>query len=235
MPSPPEPRLSNRLIESVVPRERKKILESLETIDLARGDILCEPHRPFLHVYFPLNVLISVVSGVSGHPPLEVAMLGSEGMLGPTLVLGVNFAMLRAIVQGSGKTLRMSAAGFQRGLSGWPSLRGILNCYVCVVMAQRSRGAACARFHELDARLARSLLMAHDRAHADTFFLTHETLAAMLGMRRSGVTIAAGLLQSKGLIGYSRGYISITDRAGLEAESCECYRALIDDYDRLLK
>ncbi|HUS24823.1 MAG TPA: Crp/Fnr family transcriptional regulator [Candidatus Binatia bacterium] len=225
----------NRLIAGLPAAERKRVLAACEPVELVFGTILCEPDVPVRDVYFPLSGFISLVAVVSAHPPLEMGLIGSEGMLGATVVLGVPDAPLRAVVQGTGSALRMGIAQFRRELRRNPVLLRTLNRYLYVLMAQLSQTAACTRFHEVEARLARWLLMTHDRCHADHFHLTHEFLADMLGVRRSGVTIAAGLLQGRNLIGYTRGEITVMDRDGLEAASCECYRAVIHDYARLLK
>ena len=223
----------NRLISGLPQRESNRILQRCETVNLAFGDILCEPDQPFRHIYFPLSGFISLVATVAGHQPLEIGLIGNEGMLGVSLVLGVNTAPLRAIVQGPGSALRMTAPQLRRELRENLALASTLNRYLYVLMAQLSQTAICTRFHEVGARLARWLLMTHDRAHADHFHLTHKYLADMLGVRRSAVTIAAGMLQKKKLIHYTRGQISILDRSGLEAASCECYEAVIKDYSNL--
>jgi hypothetical protein len=173
------------------------------------------------------------VARIGRHPPLEIALIGNEGMLGATLVLGVNGAGLQGIVQGAGTAWRMPAPRFRRALRESPALRGVVRRYLYVVLAQLSHSTACARFHEAEARLARWLLMTLDRAHGDRFHLTHQYLADMLGVRRSAVTIAAGALQRRNLIRYVRGNIQVVDRQGLEAASCECYGAGIGDYERM--
>lgn len=162
-----------------------------------------------------------------------MGLIGNEGMLGVTLVLGVESARLRGVVQGSGTALRMSVPRFLRELRVSPALRRTLNRYLFVLFAQLSQTAVCTRFHEIRARLARWLLLTHDRSQADSFHLTHQYLADMLGVQRSAITIAAGALQKKKLIRYTRGEIDVLDRRGLEAESCECYEAVITDYKRL--
>lgn len=220
----------NRLIEALPDEERNRLLERCESVELPFGAILCEPDAPYASVYFPVAGFISLVMRVGSHRPLEMAMIGNEGMLGVTLALGVDLAPMRAVVQGAGTALRMSAEQFQQQLHNTPCLLPTLHRYLYVLMAQFSRTAACTHFHEIEPRLARLLLTTHDRARADHFYLTHEYLAAMLGVRRSGVTIAAGALQQRGLIHYIRGEISVLDRRGLEAASCECYDALIADY-----
>ncbi len=222
--------MANRLIEGLPLNERERFLARCEPVDLAVGAVLCEPDQPYQNVYFPITACISLVASVGGHPPLEMELIGDEGMLGVTLILGVNAAPLRAVVQGAGHSWRLTVPQLQRELRDSPHLRHTLNRYLYVLMAQLSQSVGCNRFHEAEARLARWLLMTHDRTHADHFHLTHQFLADMLGVRRSAVTIAAGTLQKKQLIRYSRGEITILDRSGLEAASCECYGAGINDY-----
>jgi CRP-like cAMP-binding protein len=163
-----------------------------------------------------------------------MGLIGDEGMLGATLALGVGASAQRGVVQGTGTALRMPAAQFRRDLSNHPRLARTLNRYVYVLVAQLSQNAACNRFHPVEARLARWLLMTHDRAHADEFRLTHQFLADMLGVRRGAVTIASGALQERRLTRYSHGRINIVSRKGLEAAACECYASGRDDYARLL-
>jgi CRP-like cAMP-binding protein len=224
--------LVNHLLDSLPHKLRDRILRRCEQVDLSFGTVLCEPDQPLRHVYFPLKGFISLVAKVTGHPALEMGLVGNEGMLGTTMVLGVNSARLRGVVQGSGTALRLSAAQFEREIQQSPALRRALNRYLFVLLAQLSQTAACTRFHEVKARLARWLLLTHDRAHADHFYLTHQYLADMLGVQRSAITIAAGTLQRRKIIHYSRGDIRIANRRGLEAASCECYQAVIDQYRR---
>lgn len=224
----------NRLIEGLPHEARNRILRLCEPVELEFGLIVCEADRRFQHVYFPLTGFISLVAKVGDHPPLEIGLIGNEGMLGATLALGVNAARLRGIVQGSGSALRITAAQLIRELRSNAPLRRVLKRYLYVLLAQLSQSTACSRFHEIKARLARWLLMTHDRAHADHFRLTHQYLADMLGVQRSAITIAAGALQRKKLISYKRGVILIVSRRGLEAASCECYLAALDDHNRML-
>jgi len=223
----------NSLIEGLPHRERNRILKSCEMVDLVFGSILCQPDQPMRHVYFPLCGFISLVETVGQHEPLEMGLIGSEGMLGATLALGVNTIPLRGVVQGSGTALRMTAPQLRRELRDSPALQRTLKRYLYVLMAQLSQSSVCLCFHEVPMRLARWLLMTHDRAHADHFHLTHEFLAGMIGVQRSAITIAAGELQASGLIRYSRGEINILNRRGLEAASCECYQLLVEDYTKL--
>jgi CRP-like cAMP-binding protein len=228
------PHVTNRLIAGVPSKARAKLLANCEQVDLAFGDRLSEAGKPIKHVYFPLVGFVSLVADLNGHQPLEMGLVGNEGMLGVTLKLGIKTAPMRAVVQGTGTALRMTGADFTRLLRRSPAMFHILDRYLYVLMAQLTRSSACTRFHEIEPRLARWLLMTHDRAHADHFHLTHEFLADMLGVRRSGVSIAAGALQLRNLIGYSRGEIRILNRKGLESASCECYDAMQEDYADVL-
>lgn len=223
----------NRLLEALPRHARDRLLEECERVSLVFDTVLCERDRSYRHVYFPLGGSISLVATVGAHPPLEIALIGNEGMLGATLVLGVDRARLRGIVQGAGSAWRIPAPRFRRAMRESPALRGVVKRYLFVVITQLSQSTACTRFHEVEARLARWLLMTHDRAHADRFRLTHLFLADMLGVRRSAVTIAAGALQRRNLIRYARGEIDVVDRKGLEAASCECYQNVIGDYQRM--
>lgn len=227
-------RIVNRLIDGLSRKDCEGLLEQGEPVDLTFGEILCEPQQAIRFVYFPLSAFISLVDTVGSHTPLEMGLIGNEGMLGATLILGTDEAQLRAIVQGKGTALRLTVAQLKRRLHVSPSLLRTLQRYLYVMTSQLARSVTCIHFHPVEPRLARWLLMTHDRAHADHFHLTHEYLAGMLGVRRSGVTVAAGALQRRSLIRYSRGEISIVDRKGLEAASCECYEAALATYRQVL-
>lgn len=226
--------VSNRLIDGLPRTQRAAFRKRCEAVDMVFGSVFGARTDPIGYVYFPLTGFISLVITVAGHPPMELGLIGNEGMLGATLALGTDTAPLRAVVQGSGTALRMSAAQFRCELADSAALRRTLGRYLYVSLAQLAQTAACTRFHDIESRLARWLLMTDDRAHADHLHLTHQFLADMLGVRRSGVTIAARRLHRKLLIRYSRGEITVLDRPGLEAAACECYRADIADYERLL-
>jgi CRP-like cAMP-binding protein len=224
----------NRLINRLARRDRDALVSRCETVELSFGEVLCEPRKPLGFAYFPLTGFISLVTSIGDHMPMEMGLIGNEGVLGATLMLGVGDAPLRAVVQGKGTALKIGASQLRRQLLESPSLRNTLHRYLYVQMEQLSTSAACNHFHRLEPRLARWLLMTHDRAHSDHFHLTQAYLADMLGVRRSGVTVAAGALQRSLIIKYTRGEISIIDREGLEAACCECYEATIGDYGRLL-
>src|SRR5688572_17763657 len=170
----------------------------------------------------------------NGHTPLEVGLIGNEGMFNPASMFGLDSSPVRALVQGSGGALRMKTADLRRAADDFKPLRDTLNRYFCVVLADLAQAAVCNRFHLIEARLARWLLMTHDRAHTDEITLTHGQLAAMLGVRRSGISVAAAAFQAGKAIRYNRGEITILDRGRLEAASCECYGAANEVYRRYL-
>lgn len=215
----------NYLIQSLPAPDRKRLLASCEQVHLVLSEVLCEAGATATSVLFPVDGFISLVTEVPGHGGLEVGMAGREGLLGVQLALGVTSAPMRAVVQGAGAAWRIARAPFLRELAGNTALREILNRYLYVLLVQLATASACRRFHAIEPRLARWLLMSHDRAHTDHFHVTHEFMALMLGVRRVGVTMAAGRLQAVGLIHYQRGELSVLDRAGLEAQACSCYAA----------
>lgn len=234
MPAQSSTPVVNRLIDGLPGQQRDQLLSLCEPVDLQFGDILGDSDSPVSHVYFPLTGFISLVSPSNGHKALEMGIIGYEGMLGATLRLGIDTLPMQGVVQGSGTALTVTAAQFRSQLRKSPALGQMLDRYLFVLIEQLAQTATCNCFHEVQSRLARWLLLTHDRAHGDRFHLTHIFLAGMLGVRRSAVTIAAGELQNKGLIRYSRGRISVLSRDGLEAASCECYAASIRSYDRRL-
>ena len=187
------------------------------------GDVLYEPGDPIQHVYFPNNCVVSLLTLVEGERALEVGLVGREGMVGVSLALGSGVSPVRALVQGAGTAMRMKAARFRQELRKSLPLQSAVHRYANALMVQVSQTAACNRFHMADARLARWLLMMRDRGRSSHIHLTHEFLSAMLGVRREGVTVAAGKLQAAGLIQYSRGNIRILDHQGLVSASCACY------------
>ena len=228
------PKDSNHLIELLPRRERLSLLARCQHAELVLASVLAEAGQPTRHAYFPVAGFICLVSLSKGHPDLEVGMVGAEGLLGAPLFLGAVKSPLRALVQGQGGAWRIGRKDFLAELALSAPLRSVVGRYLHVLMAQLTTSATCVRFHEIGPRLARWLLMSQDRAHADRFGVTHEFLAYMLGVRRVGITAAAGVLQDAGLIQYRRGALTVLNRRGLQAAACGCYTTDSANYRELL-
>jgi CRP-like cAMP-binding protein len=216
----------NSLLAALPRKAYLRLAPGLIPVDLVFGDVLYEAGESIRDVYFPSRSLISLLTLVEGHLALEVGMVGREGMVGIPLALGADVSPVRALVQGAGPALKMSAARFRTELKRSPPLQRELNRYVHTMIAQISQTAGCNRFHVVEARLARWLLMTRDRVRSGQFRMTHDFLSHMLGVRRVGVTEAASALQRQKLIEYRRGNIRILDDRGLEAASCSCYQVV---------
>jgi len=225
----------NHLIELLPRKDRLRLLAVCEPIQLVLAEVLCEPGQKTRFVYFPVEGFISLLAQGGHEQALEVGMVGREGMLGVQLSMGVATVPLHALVQGPGSAWRIGSRAFRGELARSAALQHCIDRYVYVLMLQLTASASCLRFHEIGPRLARWLLMSHDRAGCDTFRVTHEFLAYMLGVRRVGVTGAASALQRAKLIRYHRGELTILDRPGLEAASCSCYAANRQSYADLLE
>jgi len=220
---------ANRLLATLPTQDMERIHSLCGAVDVEIGEVLYEPGQAIRHIYFPEDCLISLLAVAEGRMTLEVGAVGREGMIGASVALGHELAQVRAVVQRAGSVLRMDAADFCAEFARMESLRRLLYRYTDTLLAQAIQIAVCSRFHVLEARLARSLLITRDRLQSEKFHLTHEFLAHALGVRRVGVTKAASALQQQKLITYSRGNIEILDSAGLEAVSCRCYELVKDN------
>lgn len=219
----------NRLVQGLSATRRRAFVAASTLVPIHFGDVLCEAGEPYRHAHFPDTGVISLVAVVEKHPAVEMGLVGSEGLLGASLVLGVDRAPLRAIVQADGHARRIEAAVLNRLMEAWPPFRVQLGRYLYGLQAQTAQTAACNHFHDIPERLARWLLMMHDRTEGDHFHLTHQFLADMLGVRRSAITLAAGVLQEERIIRYTRGEIRIVSRERLEQAACSCYTAMFDE------
>ena len=224
----------NRLLRALPPADYAWLEPHLKSVALTHKQVLAAQNEPFRHVYFIETAVVSVTNDVRGGT-VEVGTIGNEGVAGLSVFLDVNAIPSQTFVQIPGEAKRMAAEIFAAGADERPGLRRVLHRYTQAFLTQVAQTAACNRAHELQERCARWLLMTHDRVGgADTFPLTHEFLSFMLGVRRAGVTVAAGTLQKAGLIRYTRGKVTVLDRAGLEDASCECYGIVHQHFQRLL-
>jgi len=224
----------NGLLDRLSSADRAHVLRVGREVDLEFGKTISESDERIRFVYFPTTSYISLITPRGAAESLEVGLVGSEGVFGITLLLGIDTSPLKGLVQGGGKAIRVTAEQFRRAFAERRTFQRVTNAYLYVLMAQIAQTAACGRYHPLEARMARWLLMTHDRAGSETFRLTHEFLAHMLGVRRAGVTEAAGLFQKRNLIQYQRGVVRVLNRAGMEAACCACYDALNGLYEQHL-
>lgn len=227
-------RVANRLLAALPKKEYQNLLPELEHVKLTFGDILFDSGDVIRHVFFPNNSIISLLTAVEDRALLEVGLVGNDGMAGLSVFMGINKSRNRALVQGTGTAMRMKATALRKEVNNGSALHNLLHLYTHSLLTQISQSAACNRFHLVNARLARWLLMTHDRVEGDEFYLTQEFISHMLGVRREQVTLAASALQKQELISYSRGQIKILNRHGLEAISCKCYKIVKEDYDNFL-
>lgn len=224
----------NRLLAALPTREMEVLRPHLEQVSLPFRQTLFETDKPIEWVYFLHRGVASVVQEMGDGTVIEVAVVGPEGLVGLAAFLGGSAIGAKAFIQVPSEASRIEVGAFRRALERTPRLRELLGRYTLALLNQLARNSACNRAHEVEPRMARWLLLTHDRVHADTFPLTQEFMAQMLGASRSTVSITAGRLQKAGLVSYVRGTITITDRTGLEVASCECYRVIRDQFDRLV-
>jgi CRP-like cAMP-binding protein len=230
----PPPATANRILNALTRAEYERLASHLEPVNLSFGEVLYHPEQPITHVYFPNRGTVSLVSTFEDGASVEVSMVGNEGMFGICVILGSISTPLEAIVQLPGDGLRMRADVLKKEFNKGGQLQDLLLRYTQAFITQIAQTAACNSAHPTDGRLVRWLLMCQDRSHSGELNLTQEFIATMLGTRRASVTEAAGQLQTRGLIKYHRGHITILDRQGLEASSCECYLILKKEFARLV-
>jgi CRP-like cAMP-binding protein len=229
---PPTPSISNRLLAALALEDLDTLRAQLEPVPLPHKQTLSSPGAPIDHVYFVEEGMVSLVQPLQGCM-IEVGVTGKEGFFGVPVLLGADTSPLEAMVQIPGSALRIEASAFREEAGRSIALSGLLLRYAQALQIQVSLSAACNGRHPLPERLARWLLMARDRAPNDELPLGHEFLSMMLGVRRAGVTVALSTLKADGLIGNTYGRVTIIDRHGLEAASCECYRIVRTEYERL--
>lgn len=220
---------TNTLLGSLTRKEYQRLLPDLEEIPLILEETLYEPGETISDVYFPNSGIISLLAGDPGRVTLEVGLVGNEGMVGLPLFMGISISRNHAVVQGEGVALRMKAATLRKECNNGSPLTRVMRRYTHSLLTQITQSAVCNQFHSIESRLARWLLMTHDRMNKDEFPLTQEFLSHMLGVRREGVSRTASELQKRKLIAYSRGTLKILDRQGLETISCGCYEIIRDE------
>ena len=230
MPNTKHAPVRNRLLAALPRKDHEELLPLLTPVKLVFQEVLYESQAPIRYVYFPDSGLVSMLTTVDGDRAAEVGLIGSEGMIGIPVALGVAVSPFRAVVQGGGMGMRMKIADFRRALGNSTALRHQLFVFTHLLMIQIAQTAACNRFHMTTQRMARWLLMTRDRANSNEFRITQEFLALMLGVRRVGVSVAARALRERKLIGHHRGTVTILDNRGLMAAACGCYKTVKDSY-----
>src|ERR1700692_2590907 len=222
----------NHLLGALPRKDYQNLLPLLEPVKLAFGEILYESHDQIRHVYFPVDCFVSMLTTVDADRAAEVGLIGPEGMIGVPMALGVAVSPFRAVVQGEGTAMRMRTVDFRRNFSTSAALKREVFLFTHLLMIQIAQTAACNRFHVVTQRMARWLLMSHDRVNSNEFRITQDFLALMLGVRRVGVSVAMCALRDRKVISYRRGTIRILDQGGLVAAACSCYKTVKDTYSR---
>ncbi|AVH70739.1 Crp/Fnr family transcriptional regulator [Nostoc sp. 'Lobaria pulmonaria (5183) cyanobiont'] len=224
----------NRLLAALPTSDYQRLVPHLKLVSLSTRQVIYESGEPIAHVYFPQHGVVSLVANMKNGSMMEVGIVSSEGMVGIPIILGGNTTTTKAFVQVSGAAMRMDTDVLKTELNQGGAIQNLLLRYVQAVYTELAQGCACNRFHTIEERLARWLLTVSDRLQSEDFPLTQEFIAQMLGVRRSGVTVAANTLSQTRMIRYQRGHISILKREDLSATSCECYRVIQNEFTRLL-
>jgi CRP-like cAMP-binding protein len=224
---------TNQLLDALSKEQYRRLAPNLIAFPLVFGETVYELGDTIRHIYFPASGIISLLTAVEDRSTLEVGIVGREGMVGLPVFMGVKVSRNRAVVQGAGSAMRIKAGAFLKECNNGGSLSRLLLRYTHSRLTQVAQGAACNQFHPINARLARWLLMTHDRMQTNEFQLTQEFLSNMLGVRREGINKAAGALQQQDLIRYVRGTLTVLKRTGLAAIACECYQIIKTEYDNV--
>ena len=232
-PKRPSPH-QNHLLDALPPGDYERIASHLELVPMGLGDVLYESGDRLRYVYFPTTSIISLLYVMEDGASAEIAVVGNEGILGISLFMGGETTPSRAIVQSAGHAFRLKAALLKEEFARYGPTMHLLLRYTQALITQMAQTAVCNRHHSVDQQLCRWLLLSLDRLGSSQLSMTQELIANMLGVRREGVTEAAGKLQDAGLIRYGRGRITVLDRGGLEKRSCECYEVVKKEFDRLL-
>jgi len=229
--------MANRLLSRLPKNEYKFLLRSEKAVSLAHGEEVYREGGPgsLPHVYFPTSGMISLTVLMEDGTEVEAATIGNEGMIGLPLALGLDFSPIRAVAQIPGDGLRIPVPAFLKAMKPGGALDRLVRRYTAYSLRYANQMVACNLLHSVEKRLCRWLLMSHDRVEKDEFFLTHEFLAEMLGVRRQTVTVIAGTLQTAGILTYRRGVVRVLNRERLEAASCECYGVTETFYDRIMR
>lgn len=230
----PRDSTKNHLLDALPDEDFVRVNAQLETVSLQLGQVLYESGDRMTHIYFPTTAIISLLYIMENGGTAEIGIAGNNGLVGIALFMGGDTTSNRAVVQSAGQTVRMEAGALRGEFKRGGVFQDLLLRYTQALMTQISQTAVCNRLHNVEQQLCRWLLINHDQLPADKLVMTHDLIANMLGVRREGVTIAAGHLQDLGLIRYARGTVTILDRKGLERVCCECYKVVSDEYDRLL-
>ncbi len=233
MPSTHDPR-QNHLLGALPAEDYERILANLELIPMPLGESLYESGIQMGYVYFPINSIVSLLYVMEDGSSAEIAVVGNEGVVGVSLFMGGETTPSRAVVQSEGHAYRMRGPLLKTEFYRAGPMQRLLLRYTQALLTQMAQTAVCNRHHTLDQQFCRWLLLSFDRLNSNELVMTQELIANMLGVRREGVTEAAGNVQKAGLIKYSRGHITVVDRAGLEARACECYAVVKKEFDRLL-
>jgi CRP-like cAMP-binding protein len=227
--------IGNRLLAALPVEEYERLLPHLEQVSFSLGEVVSESGGLLDYVYFPANSIVSLLYTMENGATAEMGLVGNDGIVGIALFMGGGTMPNRAVVQSAGRAVRLKAKILREEFARGGKFQQLLLRYTQALITQIAQTAVCNRLHSVEQQLCRWLLLSHDRVNADELIMTQELIADMLGVRREGVTVAAGRLQDAGVISYVRGHIKILNRRKLEATACECYQVVRDEFDRLLR